>query len=156
MTEHFKLIILPATKAGMTRAELHRYLEFNHGPLVMKFPDVSGGFTEYVHHYVESASTLRAGCDAVTNISFASVADLAASKASENYRLHVGPDEDNFRDEAESRAYSGVARVIRDGPRDAPCKLLGKPYSQSAGRGRVWCRTRRGQSHVAAGWPARL
>jgi EthD domain len=124
MPDPFKLIILPATKAGMTRAELQHYLEYDHGPLVMKHPDVSGGFTEYVHHYVESASGLRAGCDAVTNISFASAADLGASKASENYRLHVGPDEDNFRDEAGSRAYSGVARVIRDGPRDVPHKLL--------------------------------
>jgi hypothetical protein len=120
----FKLIILPATKAGMTRAELQNYLEYVHGPLVMRHPDVSGGFTEYVHHYVESASGLRAGCDAVTNISFASAADLGASKASENYRLHVGPDEDNFRDEAESHAYSGVPSVIRDGPRDVPHKLL--------------------------------
>ena len=62
MPEPFKLIILPATKAGMTRAELHHYLEFSHGPLVMNYPDVSGGFTEYVHHYVESASAPRAGC----------------------------------------------------------------------------------------------
>jgi EthD domain len=124
VADPFKLIILPATKAGMTRAELQHYLEYDHGPLVMKHLDVSGGFTEYVHHYVESVSELRAGCDAVTIISFASAADLGASKASGNYRLHIGPDEDNFRDEAESRAYSGVPSVIRDGPRDVPHKLL--------------------------------
>ena len=124
MPEPFKLIILPATKSGMTRAELHHYLEFSHGPLVMNHPDVSGGFKEYVHHYVQSAPALLAGCDAVTHISFSSVADLAASKASENYRLHVGPDEDNFRDEAQSRAYSGVPSVISNGSRDVPHKLL--------------------------------
>jgi hypothetical protein len=90
----------------------------------MKYPDVSGGFTEYVHHYVENTLPVRAGCDAVTIISFASVADLGPSKANENYQLHVGPDEDNFRDEAGSRAYSGVASIVRDGPRDAPHKLL--------------------------------
>ena len=124
MPEPFKLIFLPATKAGMIRAELHHYLEFDHGPLVIKYPDVSGGFTAYEHHYVENAPALRAGRDAVTSISFASVADLAASKASENYRLQVGRDEDSFRDEAESCAYSGVPKVVRDGARDTPCKLL--------------------------------
>jgi EthD domain len=124
VADSFKLIILPATKAGMTRTELQHYLEYDHGPLVMKHLDVSGGFTEYVHHYVENASGLRAGCDAVTIISFASAADLGASKASQNYRLHVEPDEDNFRDEAESRAYSGTPNIIRDGPRDTPHKLL--------------------------------
>jgi EthD domain len=124
MTDPFKLIILPATKAGMTRADLQHHLEFVHGPLVMKYPDVSGGFTEYVHHYVENKPPVQAGCDAVTIISFASVADLGPSKANENYRLHVGPDEDNFRDEAGSRAYSGVASIVRDDPRDARRKLL--------------------------------
>jgi hypothetical protein len=124
MTDPFKLIILPATKTGMTRADLQHHLEFVHGPLVMKYPDVSGGFTEYVHHYVENEPAVQAGCDAVTIISFASVADLGPSKANENYQLHVGPDEDNFRDEAASRAYSGVASIVRDGPRDAPRKLL--------------------------------
>jgi EthD domain len=128
MTDPFKLIILPATKAGMTRADLQHHLEFVHGPLVMKYPDVSGGFTEYVHHYVESRPEVQAGRDAVTIISFASVADLGPSKANENYQLHVGPDEDNFRDEAGSRAFSGVALVIRHGAQDrlgdAPRKLL--------------------------------
>jgi hypothetical protein len=124
LAEAFKLIILPATKDGMTRAELHQYLEFNHGPLVMRYPDVSSCFTEYIHHYVESEAALRAGCDAVTTISFASLAGLQASKANENYRLHVGPDEDNFRDEATSRAYSGQVRMIRNGSRVARYKLL--------------------------------
>jgi EthD domain len=124
MTDPFKLIILPATKTSLTRADLQHHLEFVHGPLVMKYPDVSGGFTEYVHHYVENTPAVRAGCDAVTIISFASVADLGPSKANENYQRNVGPDEDNFRDEAGSRAYSGVANVVRDGPHDAPHKLL--------------------------------
>ena len=43
MPDPFKLIILPATKVGMARAELHHYLEFSHGPMVMNYPDVSGG-----------------------------------------------------------------------------------------------------------------
>jgi hypothetical protein len=124
MPDPFKLIILPATKAGMSRVELQHHLEYSHGPLVMKHLDVSGGFTEYVHHYVESASELHAGRDAVTTISFAIASDLTESKASENYRLYVGPDENNFRDEGASRAYSGDARLIRDGPRDTRCKLL--------------------------------
>jgi hypothetical protein len=124
MAESFKLIILPATRVGMTRAELHHYLEFSHGPLVMKFPDVGGRFTGYEIHCVENEPTVCAGGDAVTIISFAAMADMIASKASDNYLKHVGPDEDNFRDEAESRAYSGVPQVIRNGPRDAPCKLL--------------------------------
>lgn len=124
MAESFKLIILPATRVGMTRSELHHYLEFSHGPLVMKFPDVGGRFTGYEMHCVENEPAVRAGGDAVTIICFASMADMIASRTSQNYQLHVGPDEDNFRDEAESRAYSGVSHVIRDGPRDAPYKLL--------------------------------
>lgn len=124
MTDPFKLVILPATKAEMSRTALHHYLEHNHGPLVMKYPDVGGRFTGYEHHYVQSAPAVVAGCDAVTIINFADISDLIASKASENYRLHVGPDEDNFRDEAASRAFRAEPRVIRDGPRDAPCKLL--------------------------------
>jgi EthD domain len=124
MPDPFKLIILPATKAGMTRAELQDYLEYSHGPLVMKHPDVSGRFTEYVHHYIESTSGLHAGHDAVTIIGFASASDLTESTATENYRVHVGPDENNFRDEEASRAYSGVTRMIRDGPPDTSRKLL--------------------------------
>lgn len=124
MADPFKLVILPATKAGMSRAALQHYLEHDHGPLVMSYADVGGRFMRYEHHYVESEPVLATGGDAVTIISFASVADMVASKASDNYRLYVGPDEDNFRDEAASRAYSAQPRVIRDGPRDAPCKVL--------------------------------
>jgi hypothetical protein len=126
MPEGFKLVILPATKAGMTRATLKHHLSEVHGPLVMSCKEVSGNFLSYVHHYVVGGDTMAepAGADAVTMIEFADVTHLAASKASAPYLDLVGPDEDNFREEAESRAYRAVPQIALQGPNDTPVKLL--------------------------------
>jgi EthD domain len=120
----FKLVILPATKTGMSRAELHHHLETVHGPLCLAHPDTSGHFRSYVHHYVEEGPPLLAGRDAVTMIGFDSLADMTASKASKGYRQHIGPDEDNFRDETQSTAYAASPHIMKDGPRAAPLKML--------------------------------
>jgi hypothetical protein len=124
--EGFKLVILPSTKVGMTRSALKQYLSEVHGPLVMSLKDVSGNFLSYVHHYVEGADITaeHARADAVTMIEFADVAHLAASKASASYIELVSPDEDNFRDEAESRAYRAIPQIVLEGLNDTPIKLL--------------------------------
>lgn len=126
MPEAFKLVILPATKEGMTRSALKHHLSAVHGPLVMSHKEVSGNFLSYVHHYVEGGDVMPspAGEDAVTIVEFADVAHLAASKASAPYIDFVGPDEDNFRDEAGSRAYRAVPQIVQQGPNDTPLKLL--------------------------------
>jgi EthD domain len=126
MPDGFKLVILPATKVGMTRAALKHHLSEVHGPLVMSYKDVSGNFLSYVHHYVEGGDIMAepAGADAVTVIEFADIAHLAASKSSAPYLDLVGPDEDNFREEAESRAYRAVPGIVLEGSSDTPVKLL--------------------------------
>jgi hypothetical protein len=124
--EAFKLAILPSTKVGMTRAALKHYLSEVHGPLVMSHKEVSGNFLSYVHHYIEGGDKMptTAGVDAVTIIEFADATHLAASTSSTPYLDLIGPDEDNFREEAESRAYRAVPQIVLDGPNDTPVKLL--------------------------------
>jgi hypothetical protein len=92
----------------------------------MSYEEVSGNFLSYVHHYVQGGDTMPmpAGADAVTIIEFTDIAHLAASKVSASYVNFVGPDEDNFRDEAGSRAYRAVPQIVLDGPNDTPVKLL--------------------------------
>jgi hypothetical protein len=126
MPESFKLVILPATKVGMARAALKHHLSEVHGPLVMSCKEVSGNFLSYVHHYVVGGDTMAepAGADAVTVIEFADIAHLAASKSSAPYLDLVGPDEDNFREEAESRAYHALPQIALEGPNDTPVNLL--------------------------------
>lgn len=92
----------------------------------MSHKEVSGNFVSYVHHYVQGGDIMPmpAGTDAVTIIEFADVAHLAASKVSAPYLDFVGPDEDNFRDEAGSRAYRAVPQIVLERPNDTPVKLL--------------------------------
>lgn len=121
-----KLVILPRTRLGLGRAGLRRHLETVHGPMVVAEPAVSGGFTGYVHHYAQDLAGLPLldDRDAVTVIRFAEPAAMAASKASEAYRLRVGPDEDNFRERDGSIALFAAERVVASGADDALAKLL--------------------------------
>ena len=122
-----KLVILPRTRAGLGRDGLRRHLETVHGPMVMAEPEVSGRFVTYVHHYAQVpdiAMPVLDDRDAVTIIRFATLADLAASKAAAGYRDVVGPDEDNFRD-----IEGSVALLVREaeslcGTDDALLKLF--------------------------------
>ncbi|NKJ02351.1 EthD domain-containing protein [Novosphingobium sp. SG707] len=115
-----KLAIIPQNRSGMSHAQLREYLERHHGPLCLAHPDVSGPFQRYIHHYVDETFPLPDGYTplergAVTLISFADMAGLVASKQSTAYIEVVGPDEDNFRDEAGSQALMVDENVIIDG-----------------------------------------
>ena len=101
----------------------------------MSYEEVSGNFLSYVHHYVQGGDTMPmpAGADAVTIIEFRDIAHLAASKVSAPYVNFVGPDEDNFRDEAGSRAYRALPQIVQDGPNDTLVKLLIFHQQQSDG-----------------------
>ena len=92
----------------------------------MSHKQVSGNFLSYVHHYVQGGDTMPmpAGADAITIIEFADVAHLAASKVSAPYLDFVGPDEDNFRDEAGSCAYRAVPQIVQERANDTLVKLL--------------------------------
>jgi len=105
-----KLTIFPQNRAGMTHAMLRQYLQHHHGPLCLANSDVSGRFERYVHHYIDETFPMPGGFmplegrGAITLITFKNMADLAASKQSAGYLDVVGPDEDNFRNEAGSQA----------------------------------------------------
>lgn len=122
-----KLVILPRTRDGLGRDGLRRHLETVHGPMVVREPDVSGGFITYVHHYalgLDAGTQVLDDRDAVTIIRFAEFADLVASKSARAYREVVGPDEDNFRE-----IEGSVALFVREidvlaGADDAPRKLF--------------------------------
>ncbi|MCX7282697.1 MAG: EthD domain-containing protein, partial [Novosphingobium sp.] len=121
-----KLVILPKTRSGLGRAGLRAHLERIHGPMVVAEPDVSGGFTGYVHHYAHDhqVEPALAGRDAITVIRFGDIADMVASKASVAYRDRVGPDEDNFRELAGSVALFAQERVAAPGGDQAASKLF--------------------------------
>lgn len=125
-TGPIKLVILPRTRQGLGRAGLRHHLENVHGPMVVADPEVSGGFTGYVHHYAQDMAdaALLEDRDAVTVIRFAEIAAMVASKASEGYRLRVGPDEDNFREMDGSVALFASERVAAPGIADAVAKLF--------------------------------
>ncbi|AOF98774.1 ethD domain protein (plasmid) [Blastomonas sp. RAC04] len=124
-----KLVILPRTRAGLTKAGLRQHLEKVHGPMVVAEPDVSGRFSGYVHHYVQDAPSSLALAplqdrDAVTVIRLPSMTDLASSKANAAYRENIGPDEDNFREIIGSVALLADEVAIVPGADDAPLKLF--------------------------------
>jgi hypothetical protein len=126
----FKLMILPRTRMGMNRAELRQHLEHVHGPLCLAHPDVSQYFRLYQHHYAVDVVAQPFGIaaleghDALTVICFDDMAAMVASKASAGYRDAIGPDEDNFREEAGSIALSAVETVIIPPDPDATQKLF--------------------------------
>jgi hypothetical protein len=115
-----KLVILPRTRKGLSRAGLRRHLETVHGPLVLAHPEVGGRFLAYMHHYVQDEQDPLFGApaladrDAVTIICFADPADAGASKSSSAYRDFVGPDEDNFREVEGSIALMAEEQIVRD------------------------------------------
>jgi EthD domain len=126
----FKLMILPHTRTGMSRAELRQHLEHVHGPLCLVHPDVSGYFRRYQHHYAVDATVPPFGIvglegrDALTVICFDDMAAMITSKASAGYRDAIGPDEDNFREEAGSITLSAVETMVIPADPDATQKLF--------------------------------
>lgn len=115
-----KLAIIPQNRIGMSHALLRQYLEHHHGPLCLAHADVSGPFERYVHHYIDETFGLPDGFvplerGAVTLICFADMAGMVASKQSVGYINVVGPDEDNFRDEAGSQALMVDENVVIGG-----------------------------------------
>jgi hypothetical protein len=93
--------------------------------MVVAEPAVSGRFTGYVHQYAQDLAGLPLldDRDAVTVIRFAEPAAMAASKASEAYRLRWA-DEDNFSERDGSIALFAAERVVVPGADDALAKLL--------------------------------
>jgi EthD domain len=126
----FKLMILPRTLTGMSRAGLRQHLEHVHGPLCLAHPDVGGQFARYQHHYVVDVATPPLGIpaidgrDALTIICFDDVAAMVSSKASAGYHEIIGPDEDNFREIIGSIALSAVETVVIPPDPDARQKLF--------------------------------
>lgn len=122
----FKLMILPRTRQGLSRAELRRHLEDVHAPLCLGLPSVGGHFTHYVHHYVQDGAEdpllgkTLGYWDALTAIGFASAETFQASIASADYVTHVAPDEDRFREQEGSIGLPVEERVILDGERSGP------------------------------------
>jgi len=124
-----KLVILPRTRAGLSRGGLRQHLETVHGPMVVNEPEVAGRFVSYVHHYAQDLTAPKDAAvlhdrDAVTIIRLPGLADLGASKANAGYHDRIGPDEDNFRDIDGSVALLAEAQEVAPGADDAPRKLF--------------------------------
>lgn len=78
---------------GMSREAFVNYHRNHHAPLFMSIPESA----KYVKKYVVSHPVnADAAFDAVTDIYFASMDDFNTFFASENYKLKVHPDEQNF------------------------------------------------------------
>jgi hypothetical protein len=123
-----KLVILPCTCPGLSRAGLRYHLESIHGPMVVDESDVSRRFTTYVHHYVRDLpsrdDSILEDRDAVTIIRTPTMADLAMSKSNAAYRDRIGPDEDNFREIEGSVALLAHEIEVAPYADEAPAKLF--------------------------------
>jgi hypothetical protein len=126
-----KLMILPRTRAGMSREEVQAHLALVHGPMCMRHPDVSDHFRHYVHYYATDAAVdpllgdrLLADRAALTIIEFNDMDALRASRSSIGYREAVGPDEDAFSQKQGSLFFFAEEVLLRKGPADAATRLF--------------------------------
>lgn len=143
-----KLMIVPRTRAGMSRTALQHHLEQVHGPLCLAQTDVGGHFRRYIHHYVTSATAdpllgdrLLSDRDALTTISLDNFESFQASISSAGYCDVIGPDEDNFR-EVEGSLHFFVDEIVLKASGQGPIKLFhlrrfadGRDHAQAS---RIW------------------
>ncbi|EQB03810.1 hypothetical protein L288_14520 [Sphingobium quisquiliarum P25] len=104
-----KVVIVPKTKIGLSRADIQHHLLNVHGPLAMAHEEVGGRFDGYAHAYaIDGASDSVSGaplldCDALSLVRIASKQVAFATLDNDAYRNHVQPDEDNFGDREGTR-----------------------------------------------------
>ncbi|EZP74529.1 hypothetical protein BV96_00619 [Sphingomonas paucimobilis] len=104
-----KVVIVPKTKSGLSRADIQHHLLNVHGPLAMAHEEVGGRFDGYAHAYaIDGASDSVSGaplldCDALSLVRVASKQVVFDTLDNDAYRNHVQPDEDNFGDREGTR-----------------------------------------------------
>lgn len=155
-----KLMIVPRTRAGMTRHELQAHLEHVHGPLCMQYPEVGGYFRRYIHHYAIDEAldplmnhAIAVDRDALTIIGFDDLDAFQASITSEAYRDAISRDEANFSERVGSLFFFVDEHILKEaGP--SPVKLFHlRRFAQGvdpAEGSRIW----RGRMEEALGLPA--
>lgn len=126
-----KLILIPKTRQGMTRAELQRHLEEVHGPLCLSLPEIADSFKRYTHHYaIDHARDPLLGYpvlpdrDALTIIVLESLEAMRRSQATAAFREIVRVDEDNFKEDEGSLGFPVREVVLHDGPVEGARKLF--------------------------------